>query len=441
VEQGVRLEPFDYTLKKVLSLKKSTKLITDEVLRIRTLKRDTKGWVLNPRVEGTLYANDPVGMVKSVGKKTAKLLESNDIKTVADLLTLDVVKMKQIAQTTKGLTVASLQRFVHYCADASSENAPEITYFIDSDNPYAARYGEEEDEWGQPAWKTIIKKSTTFTGVVCITDLIKHMVVQTKKCYEDTEYHDTYMFYHDALTQLTSKVTVDWMKKQKIPGETKMVYDRWIRPLFNLNDHLGCFKGRPPGDSAEFMPLDNSLNQDVHNAVKKHCLLSMTIHDPNNPHDDRLFSMATPKEAARCYERICDPVTGVAPSSKRILEDVKRVINAFHVVFKHEGAYVEGLAGGRVAGKRHHATTRAIKPRGGRRVRMEYNDLLATADIEPRLLEALNQNESALRKTRYARKQEEEELDDDGVEDDSDSEDDDDSEDDYDREEDDDDAV
>jgi hypothetical protein len=99
------------------------------------------------------------------------------------------------------------------------------------------------------------------------------------------------------------------------------------------------------------------------------------------------------------------------------------------------------IAGGRVAGKRHHATTRAIKPRGGRRVRMEYNDLLATADIEPRLLEALNQNESALRKTRYARKQEEEELDDDGVEDDSDSEDDDDSDDDYDHEDDDDDAV
>jgi hypothetical protein len=55
-----------------------------------------------------------------------------------------------------------------------------IIYLIETDNPFAARYGEEEDEWGQPEWKSKINSSAVFAHQVCVTDLVKHIVIQTK---------------------------------------------------------------------------------------------------------------------------------------------------------------------------------------------------------------------------------------------------------------------
>ncbi len=91
------------------------------------------------------------------------------------------------------------------------------------------------------------------------------------------------------------------------------------------------------------MPLDTSLNQDIHESAKKHNLISMAIctHGVAN---NRLFSMATPKEAARCYKSICNPITGVVPTSQQILQDVNKVITALHAIYDAEGVYALGLA-------------------------------------------------------------------------------------------------
>ena len=48
----------------------------------------------------------------------------------------------------------------------------------------------------------------------------------------------------------------------------------WILPELGLNDDIGSFGGRPVGSSPEFMPLDASLNKDVHESTSRHCLLS-----------------------------------------------------------------------------------------------------------------------------------------------------------------------
>jgi hypothetical protein len=179
------------------------------------------------------------------------------------------------------------------------------------------------------------------------------------------------------------------MKQQKIPGEETVVYDRWIKPELGLNNHISKFVGRPPGNSPELMPLDNSLNQDLHESTKKHNLLSMAIHT-HGVSDERLFLMTTPKEALRCYKRILDPLTGVVPTSERILQDVNKAINALQVIFEAEGVDVPGLADGRTAGHRHTTTDAGKKPRGGKRVRTEYIYSQATSDIHPDLLTALD---------------------------------------------------
>jgi hypothetical protein len=225
------------------------------------------------------------------------------------------------------------------------------------------------------------------------------MVTHSKKCYENTEHSNTYMFYHNALSVMTAKLCVEWMKQQKIPGEETVVYDRWIKPELGLNNHISSFGGRPPGNSPELMPLDTSLNQDIHESAKKHNLLSMAI---GTYPDDRLFSMATPKEAARCYKRICDPSTGVVPTPERIVQDVNKVITALQVIYNAEGVYVPGLADGHTAGHHHTATNDGKKQRGGKRVRMEYNHAQVTRDIHPDLLTALDEFDEENTSSRYS---------------------------------------
>ena len=60
--------------------------------------------------------------------------------------------------------------------------------------------------------------------------------------------------------------------------------------------------------------------------------------------DDRHFSMATPELAANSYKRILHPVTGVAPISKRTLEDISGVWLAMYIIHDAQGVYVPGLA-------------------------------------------------------------------------------------------------
>lgn len=47
---------------------------------------------------------------------------------------------------------------------------------------------------------------------------------ESQKLYEDDNWH----FYHDALSQLTHKVSINWMEQTKVPGELKTVFDHWI---------------------------------------------------------------------------------------------------------------------------------------------------------------------------------------------------------------------
>ena len=99
--------------------------------------------------------------------------------------------------------------------------------------------------------------------------------------------------------------------------------------------------------------------------------------------------MATLKEASRAYRQIFDPTTGVAPKPERIVQDVKKVMNALQVIFDAEGVYVPGLAGGRTPGGRHTATTEGKKPRGGTRVRMEFCYALVKCELHAHLRTAL----------------------------------------------------
>ena len=86
--------------------------------------------------------------------------------------------------------------------------------------------------------------------------------------------------------------------------------------------------------------MDNSLFQDSHEAVKTH--VAVTFHLPNG-HEDK-FCLFTPLRIFRCYERIWDNVHGGIPTSKRIIQDVDKMVNSLERITDAKGAVVKGIA-------------------------------------------------------------------------------------------------
>ena len=99
------------------------------------------------------------------------------------------------------------------------------------------------------------------------------------------------------------------------------------------------------GNIPEFMPWDASLNQDVHETVRRHCAMSRaTLRRWLLSRDDaRYFLIATPELAAELCTRLLHLITGVALTSKRILEDISGVLLATKIVCEKKGVYVPGL--------------------------------------------------------------------------------------------------
>lgn len=102
--------------------------------------------------------------------------------------------------------------------------------------------------------------------------------------------------------------------------------------------------------------------------------------------------MATPKLITSAYKRVFDPVNGVSPRPDRIIQDIKKVVHACKEIHKVNGVFVPGLAGKRVAGKRHTNTTeRTSNNHGGRRKRKEYNPKSDNEQLHPDLIALLDE--------------------------------------------------
>ena len=112
----------------------------------------------------------------------------------------------------------------------------------------------------------------------CVTDMIEHIVSETKAA-------DCTHFHHDALSLMTATSTIDWMKN-------KGYLDMWIRPAHGIIDEFKQFKGSPPGNRPEWMPMDSSLNKDVHEGVLEHIAYTRSYDD-----DDRESFGPTPRGA------------------------------------------------------------------------------------------------------------------------------------------------
>jgi hypothetical protein len=140
------------------------------------------------------------------------------------------------------------------------------------------------------------------SSIICVTQIIHHMVDDAERVTKGTKYEGEGQFYHDALTLTTCNKSKAYMKGNNLLKD-------WLLPLDKLQEGTQ-YHDSIPGDSPEFMPLDNTLNQDIHSSARYH--VAITAHLPKDY--PRKFSFATPKEISRAYLRLVDPNTGGAPA-------------------------------------------------------------------------------------------------------------------------------
>ncbi len=338
-EEGIRLEPFIYTGKKLATIAKWESLVKQEVKRVRNLPEDTKrgGWLTTERPPKRYWHNDPIRMLPTVGKATEQALKTIDISLIGHLTTIQDTDIPELATTSK-LSTKKITTLRSKAVELSSPgDCPhQTTDHRKAANPYASRYGER--------WEEEIKKSVTLSRYASIKDLVLHIHNESRRVMQGTKYEGKYYFYHDALTQLTDTKCVEWMKEQDI-------YKHWIKPELGCNENIIVtnqdgetlkskrYANRMVGNSPEMNPLDNSNFRDVRTAIALN--VAATWHLEKK--DPLKFSLSTPNEVTRTFKRIWDPKNGVSPTSRRILEDVKRVLVSLQQITTAKGKIVPGI--------------------------------------------------------------------------------------------------
>ena len=224
----------------------------------------------------------------------------------------------------------------------------------ESPNPYKARYGDR--------WEEEIVKTTAMKNVCDIRSLVTHIFEESANVMKGTKHENDFVVYHDALNTMYAEENKDWMKTQMINGRS--YHDIWVLPENDLNAGTN-YHGRPVGNTPELMPLDQSLNQDVHLCALRHVTYTRGL--PRT--DPRCFSIDTPKQAFRTYSRVWQEW----PPSNRIIEDVYRVVQSLKAIYEKKGGVIA-----KVPRSGHRAiVNKELRCWGGRRVRRTDEEILA----------------------------------------------------------------
>jgi hypothetical protein len=331
---GVRMLAYDYSGKTLISLKERDARRREEITRVHNLKGGLP-WVMSNREEGQLFLDDLVGEVNGIGDSIAKKLQDVGITNIADLKNMTEQKLNETAAAKlgRGMSLQTLKQYQAVASTSEITTPPNlVTNYRKEANPYLARFGHQ-------LWEKEIDQSITLRSSLCITSYITHMWDQTALAMHGTIHQDDWLVYHDALSLMTAKQTMEWMENTTTPNIKKYI-DRWILPVLGCNDDILRFGGRPMGDFPESMPLDNTLNNDLKASNNTHLIDRVSLDED----DPRKFSLSTPKRCSEAIRRIWDfGLTGKAGEDQhegglqggsRIVQDVYRVIDSYKTIEK-----------------------------------------------------------------------------------------------------------
>ena len=116
--------------------------------------------------------------------------------------------------------------------------------------------------------------------------MITHLYTHTKALYTQGGDSRMWWFYHDSLSLMTAKETVQWMKE-------KGYYQHWLLPEMGILDHLPqckTWKRMLPGNTPESNPLDMQCFADVSSKVNDWIRLTQ-VYDDNDP---RKYTLSAP---------------------------------------------------------------------------------------------------------------------------------------------------
>lgn len=166
------------------------------------------------------------------------------------------------------------------------------------------------------------------TRIVCVMDLIDHVITESDAMYAGTEWADSYLLFHDALSLWWTREAQDYIGSR---GFSK-------RQLCCINPTNADtrYEGKLPGDSPEMCRgLDSFGFAHLQRAVTVHTSLTsiLPVHDPHRFHTGTVEELW--RTIVRCWE--------VAPSSAQIVDDILGLRRVLERIIEARGAVVPDL--------------------------------------------------------------------------------------------------
>lgn len=194
---------------------------------------------------------------------------------------------------------------------------------------YEVKYGK-----GTEALSEALRMKLRTLKIICITELIDHVISESTRLYAGTERASTFWIFHDGLTAW-------WEPAAQAYIASKGFKDRQLRCIGSTNAD-NRYAGKLPGDSPEICrALDSFGFAHLAYSVRIHTALTSIL----APEDPGRFSMGTPDQVESTLRRCWD----VAPSSEQIIADIQGFPRVLQKIIDAKGCVVpdECLRSGR----------------------------------------------------------------------------------------------
>ena len=206
---------------------------------------------------------------------------------------------------------------------------------------------------------------------ICITELIDHVISQSKALYAGTEFADSFYIFHDGLTAW-------WEPSAQAYIASLGFQDRQLRCIDPTNAD-NRYKGKPVGDSPELCrALDSFGFAYLQSSVRLHSAITSLL-----PKDHpKRFNMGTPAQVESTLRRCWT----VAPTSEQIITDIQGLPRVLEKIILAKGCVVgdEFLRRGRRERRADEKGVLTSRLRGRQRVSTN-TDLVLHDDCAPAL--------------------------------------------------------
>ena len=217
-----------------------------------------------------------------------------------------------------------------------------------SRDPFAGVWDElgagYQERWPE-TWEAELKRKLN-QKLISVTDLMDHVVRVSTEAYAGTVNADDFVLFHDGLSA--------WWEAGAQAHMKALGFEH--RQIRNITANKGTrYEGKIVGDSPEMCrALDSHGFADL-----KAAIMAYSYYTSDLPIGDaRRFNLGTPNEVFRSIER----AFAVAPTSKRVVEDILALPMVLGRIIEYKGTVVEGeaLRHGRRLAK--HQTWESLKP-------------------------------------------------------------------------------